>query len=249
MVTSSELSPARRARLVAEALILYGGAPLVIRCGLVSIRYLLPMLVAWATVSIWFLCRDEDFDRTRLWNFSGYVARRRVVMRLFALGVPVLFVVLLAILHAKDRGWFEVPEQIDWFALPREKPVLYLFVMVAYPLLSVYPQEIAYRALFYHRYAPAFGSGWTALVVNACFFGWGHIIFQNSVAVLLTLAGGAIFSLTYVKSRSLLASSVEHSLYGCALFTIGLGWYFIGGSVTAVERTIKEIVPIESTTR
>jgi len=246
MAPKPELTPARRLRLIVEACVVYGGAPLVIRTGLISIRLLLPMLFLWACVSVWLLRRDPDFDRARLWNFSGFTARRPVVLRLFALGVPAMVVFLLALLHAKDRGWYDVPEQVDWFALPRHKPVLYLFVMVAYPLLSVYPQEIAYRALFYRRYAPAFGSTGVAILVNACFFGWGHIIFENPVAVVLTLAGGVIFSLTYLKSRSLLAASIEHTLYGCLLFTIGLGWYFIGGSVAAVERTIKQVVPIES---
>ena len=240
-----ELTKARRVGLICEAIVVYGSAPLIIYFGLVSIGCLLPMLGIWAVASLLILRRDPEFDNARLWNFSGFTARRKVVMNLFAVGVILIFAFELLLLHAKDRGWFAVPVQVDWFALPRHKPLLYIFVMIAYPLLSVYPQEVIYRGLFYQRYAPAFGSTKVAIVVNALFFGWGHIIFRNPVAIGLTLIGGAIFSLTYIRSRSLLASSIEHSLYGCLLFTIGLGWYFIGGSVAAVERTIKQVVPVE----
>jgi hypothetical protein len=45
------------------------------------------------------------------------------------------------------------------FDLPRESPWLWLAVVIFYPLLSVCPQELLFRALLLHRYAPVFGTG------------------------------------------------------------------------------------------
>jgi membrane protease YdiL (CAAX protease family) len=58
----------------------------------------------------------------------------------------------------------------------------------------------------------------------------GHIVFRNWPAILLTCAGGWLFGTTYRRTSSLLLVSVEHALYGCAIFTIGYGNYFFDGS-------------------
>ena len=57
-----------------------------------------------------------------------------------------------------------------------------------------------------------------------------HIVFMNPVAVLLSLVGGFLFSATYSKTKSLLWVSVEHSLYGMLIFTLGLGKFFYGAT-------------------
>src|SRR6516165_6773359 len=44
--------------------------------------------------------------------------------------------------------------------LPRSNPLLWGLVMVLYPLLSVYPQGIIYRAFLFDRYRSLYGSGW-----------------------------------------------------------------------------------------
>jgi uncharacterized protein len=46
----------------------------------------------------------------------------------------------------------------------------------------------------------------------------------------LTFFGGILFAWRYVETGSLLTSSVEHALYGCWLFTVGLGVYFYHGA-------------------
>jgi hypothetical protein len=47
--------------------------------------------------------------------------------------------------------------------------------------------------------------------------------------VVLTLVGRLALRRTYVKTRSLLATAVEHAAYGCLLFTVGLGRWFVTG--------------------
>jgi membrane protease YdiL (CAAX protease family) len=101
--------------------------------------------------------------------------------------------------------------------------------MVLYPVLSVYPQGVLYRAFFLHRYAAVFPARWALLLASAVAFGFLHIIFRNSLAVGLTFLGGLLFATRYAETDSLLTSSVEHALYGCWLFTVGLGQYFYHG--------------------
>jgi len=121
----------------------------------------------------------------------------------------------------------EMPGQ--YLDLPRQHPALWLAIMLLYPLLSVWPQEVIFRQFFFARYQKIFGG--TGLVpASALAFGFAHIIFLNWVAVAMTVAGGAIFAADYARYRRLGLACLEHSLYGCLIFTIGLGRYFYTGA-------------------
>ncbi|WP_431963779.1 CPBP family glutamic-type intramembrane protease [Nocardia sp. bgisy134] len=120
------------------------------------------------------------------------------------------------------------PERL--LSLPRTEPLLWAVVMVFYPLFSVYPQELIFRKFLFQRYAPAFGDGWALIAANAAAFGFAHIIFGNWIAVALTLVGGVLFGYRYRRTGSLLVVSVEHALYGCLAFTIGLGGFLYHGA-------------------
>jgi membrane protease YdiL (CAAX protease family) len=103
--------------------------------------------------------------------------------------------------------------------------------MLFYPVLSVYPQELAFRAYFFHRYAPVFRSKIAMILASAVAFGYAHIILHNWIAIIFTTVGGLLFAVTYWRTRSLLATCLEHAIYGCYIFTVGWGWYFYGGSL------------------
>jgi membrane protease YdiL (CAAX protease family) len=115
------------------------------------------------------------------------------------------------------------------FDLPRERPLVWLAVVVLYPLLSVYPQELIFRAFLMHRYAPLVGTGTGAVAASAVAFGFAHVIFGNVWSVVLTVAGGWLFARRYQRTRSLPAAAAEHALYGLLAFTVGLGGLFYRG--------------------
>jgi membrane protease YdiL (CAAX protease family) len=115
------------------------------------------------------------------------------------------------------------------FDMPRRHTALWGAIVVLYPLVSVYPQELVYRAFLLHRYAELFGTGRRAAAASAVAFGFAHLLFGNVLAVVATLAGGWLFARRYQRTRSLLAVSVEHALYGITLFTVGLGDFFYHG--------------------
>jgi len=112
------------------------------------------------------------------------------------------------------------------FSLIRRSPLLWLLIFFIYPVLSVYPQELLYRAFLFHRYQVLFGSGWGMVLASALAFGFVHIIFRNWLAVGLGILGGLLFSLTYHSSGSLLLVCLDHAIFGNFLFTIGLGEFF-----------------------
>lgn len=113
-----------------------------------------------------------------------------------------------------------------FLSFPRERPLLWLAVMVLYPALSVYPQEFLYRSYFFRRFRGlARTEGWLA-GASALAFCWVHVIFRNPYALGLTLVGGFFFADTYRRTRSLRVVAVEHAGYGCLVFTAGLGRFF-----------------------
>lgn len=235
MARRKSLCAARRRRLLAEAVAVYGLAPVPLAAGWVPMRALMPLLFLAGLLCVAHMRYGADLRDDRLWNLRALAPRLRLMVGLFVASACALALFMAALVYARETGLCAVPPQVDWFILPRERPLVYAALMVGYPLISVYPQEIIYRGFFFHRYARAFRTRRAAVAFNAVAFGWAHIIFHNPVAVVLTLVGGVFFAMTYLRTRSLLAAGAEHSLYGCLLFTLGLGWYFYGGSVQAIE--------------
>lgn len=194
-----------------------------------------PLLFAWLGPRYLFLiipvlivsavyCNTQSPTRSAVAtvNASAVGGWTRMLQR-FALG---------ALLSA---GIFYLINPDDFMSLPRERLQLWLLVMVLYPVLSALPQELIYRRFLFSRCE--------ALGLNSCFamcgvstlvFGFAHIVFSNWQAVAMSLIGGLIFSDTYCRSRSLRLVWAEHALWGNWIFTIGLGKYLMGGTVSGL---------------
>jgi membrane protease YdiL (CAAX protease family) len=205
-----------RVWLTAELLVIFVGLPLGYRYSPVRIPAL-PLLWLVAGYAWWRLARDGSFDRGRLWNPVPLVGELGSILAVFS-------VVALGVW----AGVHWLAPQMEW-SFAREHPRLWALVMTLYPVLSVYPQGMLYRAFFMHRYAAFFPERWMLIVASATAFAFLHIIFRNPIAVVLTFFGGILFAWRYAETGSLLTSSVEHALYGCWLFTVGLGQYFYHG--------------------
>lgn len=119
----------------------------------------------------------------------------------------------------------------DWlFEFPRNRPALWMMVMLAYPIVSVATQEIVYRTFFFHRYGQLFGNRRGLLILtNGALFGFAHIVIGQPFAVATTMLGGCLFAARYAETRSFWAVVLEHTLWGGFVFTIGLGRYFFTG--------------------
>lgn len=132
-------------------------------------------------------------------------------------------VLKLLIIAGLTIGYMMLTSPIDLFHVLYEKPKLWILILFAYAMFSVYPQELIYRTLYFQRYAPLFKSRSLFIFINAIVFSLAHIFYRNSLVLLMTFLGGILFALTYAKTKSTLLVSIEHAIYGCWLFTVGMG--------------------------
>ncbi|NRB82474.1 MAG: CPBP family intramembrane metalloprotease [Winogradskyella sp.] len=109
------------------------------------------------------------------------------------------------------------------FIVVKTKPSLWLMILFIYSFFSVYPQELIYRTFFFQRYESLFRSNLVFILVNAAVFSLAHIFFKSTLVMFLTFTGGILFALTFKKTKSTLLVSIEHAIYGCWLFTVGMG--------------------------
>ncbi|KGQ70793.1 hypothetical protein OA57_04580 [Chelonobacter oris] len=124
--------------------------------------------------------------------------------------------------------WRQMPD--NFLAFVRSNPTLWLAVMLLYPILSAFTQEMIFRKFFFFRYRPLFRHDGWLIALSAVSFAYMHLVFRNPVAVCFTLIGGLIFAVVYQRSRSLMLVTLEHAIYGNAVFTVGLGYYFYHGA-------------------
>ena len=117
--------------------------------------------------------------------------------------------------------WFTDKESL--FAVLLNKPKLWVLILLFYSLFSVYPQELLYRTFFFKRYKTLFKNEYVFIFINALLFSLAHLFFKNTLVLLLTFIGGILFAFTFKKTKSTLLVSIEHSIYGCWLFTVGMG--------------------------
>jgi len=115
------------------------------------------------------------------------------------------------------------------FRLPRRNPILWVLILCLYPIVSVYPQGVIYRAFLVHRYSVLFRSPVVLIVASAVAFGYMHIVFRNEWAIGLSALAGLLFAARYLQTGSLLVSSFEHALYGNLIFSVGMGSYLYHG--------------------
>ncbi len=142
---------------------------------------------------------------------------------------PTLLRFAISALVLTIATWVFRPDLL--FSFVRERPQLWMLVMVFYPILSAAPQEIIFREFFFARYATYFTSTQRMVLASGIAFAFAHIFFHNWVAPLLCLIGGVMFAQTYARHRSLLVVTIEHALYGCFIFTLGLGRFFYHGAI------------------
>jgi membrane protease YdiL (CAAX protease family) len=133
----------------------------------------------------------------------------------------IAFLFLSLIIITISYLYFTKPDYL--FMIVLKNPKLWLGILAVYSILSVIPQEIIYRSFYFERYQKLFSNKNTLLLSNAAVFSLGHLFFQNPLVLAITFVGGFIFAYTYSKTKSLLLVTIEHIIYGCWLFTVGMG--------------------------
>ena len=116
-----------------------------------------------------------------------------------------------------------VTDSTQLFNVLINKPLKWLLLLFIYSFFSVYPQELIYRTFFFKRYGSLLKSDSLFIFINAILFSLAHFFFRSPLVLLLTFLGGILFALTFKKTESTLLVSIEHAIYGCWLFTVGMG--------------------------
>lgn len=200
-----------------ECGLLFVVAPVLVSLTLRQAPWLLALGAVTAGAAVW-LWQHGEFGAAQFWCGDDVEAERRQLKQLLG-----RFVLCTLGLLAITMLFF--PAKL--FLLPRTMPLQWGLLLATYPALSVYPQELLYRAFFARRYQPLYKRAERLLPLSALLFGWLHVIFQNPLAVLLTVAGGWFFTQTYNRTHSLRLVCLEHTLYGSAIFSLGLGEFFM----------------------
>ena len=93
-------------------------------------------------------------------------------------------------------------------------------LFLSYLLLSVIPQEIIFRFLFFYKYKDYFNK-FEILLVNSLAFSFCHLIYFDIYILLFSFFGNLLFTLNYIKNKSLLVVIVEHFLLGQTRMILG----------------------------
>lgn len=173
---------------------------------------LFAILVAAAIGAVLILRFDDNFH----WNVLGVNTYKVWQILILRFGIFAAMLTLYVYYFEPDR----------FLRLFLERPHLLALIFFFYPLFSALPQEFIFRTFFYHRYRKLFPNTHVLMLVNATLFAIAHLIFQNWIAIVATFVLSLAVSSTYLRSRSLLACTVEHALYGNLIYLIGVGEFF-----------------------
>ncbi len=221
MPSQAAVKQPSRLLLWAECLGLFFAVPL----ALYFLRHqlahrVIPLVIVLAGACVWYLFKVRDFDRRALWRVTGL--RRHLKEILLALALPALPLAAATYLFMQDK----------FLAMPSAHTSGWLLLLLLYPLLSAYPQEVVFRGFFFQRYRTLFPSPKLMVLASGVSFGLAHVFYGNWVAPVVAGLGGVLFGYRYLASKSLVAVGVEHGLWGNMLYTIGLGWFFYSGSIS-----------------
>ena len=135
---------------------------------------------------------------------------RETLIKLVAIAL-----ITIAFVYFSDRE--------NLFKVLLNKPLMWLALLFIYSVFSVYPQELIFRTFYFQRYEHLFQNKKLLIFINAIVFSLAHLFFRNSLVIILTFFGGLLFAFTYKKTKSTLLVTFEHAIYGCWLFTVGMG--------------------------
>lgn len=205
----------KRNLILIESFALYIVPPLLIMAGILPKAAVMPLL--WAGLLYAYVVMRRS--GRKLFRFHIDKTELFHIFRRFAVLGPLMGLFV----------WLLFPELL--FFILKTNPLLWLMIMLLYPLLSALTQEVLFRAFFSYRYGDLIRNEQLFILVNALLFAYVHSLFGNLIAVVFSFLGAIMFMHTYLKSRSLFSSTLEHALYGNLIFTLGIGQFFYHGSV------------------
>lgn len=181
---------------------------------------LLPLMVLLAVACAYSLVNDSKFKNSKFgWKNK---ATKRLNSVILSFAVVAILSSILTYKFAPDFLFYIIEQNYTYW----------LILVFAYPLFSALPQEIIFRTFLFHRYKLILPSKQHRIYLSSFCFGFAHIFYANWLAVGLSMIAGYIFCITYMKTKSTLLVTLEHSLWGIWIFTIGMGGFFDSSLLT-----------------
>lgn len=171
------------------------------------------LLYSWGAAGFVLLLVSRTFDRGA---FFGFKRTKPLDYALIGVAVTLACVGLMAFMAV-----LQGPSRVFW--LGRAFGIGVLFFLPFYGGLFVYPQEVVFRGFFFHRYRPLLKHDAIIIALSALAFGWMHVIYLNWVAIALCVVGGVAMGITYARTKSLWAVTLEHAIVGWLAFIVGFG--------------------------
>ena len=130
-------------------------------------RWVIPQMLLLAGIFLALVWRDASFDRRQIRAVPQDWPRGllRIVVFFVAGGAAVLYL-----------AW---RSGVDLFFFPRERPFLWLLVLLLYPLVSALAQEVIFRVFLFHRYRSLFPDPRLMMLVSASAFALAHLELGN----------------------------------------------------------------------
>jgi uncharacterized protein len=198
---------ASRIFLLAELFVLFIILPLLYWFDVVPFHKLVPLVALFMYCGV-ILYQNGRIDKSRFRVEANWAV---ILMRFAVIAV----VIMLSLKYSCDTMFADLTNNRKL-----------LMMLILYPLLSAFPQELIFREFFFFRYERLFRRPEILIAINVILFSFAHIYFQNWIVIFFTLAGGLLFALTFLKTRSLLVVAIEHSLYGLVILSSALHVHF-----------------------
>ena len=166
--------------------------------------FVVPMLL-FASITIIFLNKEQILKNLYPSRFKSY-------LELLCFDITVISVVFLFMILSDN--------DFEFFYLSQEGYSYFIFISLFYLFFSVIPQEIIFRFLFFQRYEFVFGK-YHLIFINSLVFSLLHIIYFDFYLLFLSFFGNILFTINYLKYRSILLVVIEHYLIGQSIIILG----------------------------
>jgi len=196
-----------------EFIVLFFGVPLFLlfyRNLMLPSTVLLPVLV----LIFFLLHKNPRFKWKELfyWNINKSLYIKHAKLIILAILVLVGFVLVF------------IPGEL--FNLPKNNWKIWIAICFFYPVFSVFAQEIIFRTFIFKRYVLLFNKPIYFILASGISFSFAHIFYYSHISILTTFILGIYLASVYLKTKSVLFTSLIHGILGDVVFTIGMGQYF-----------------------
>lgn len=203
----------KRTYLSFEFLLLFFGAPLVVfftDWGTHPVLILPPAFVLFLLYFVW--KKNFSFKSFLRFDVSLKMILRNTALMLLATVLLAVYVLLF--------------ERENLFNLPHKNTRLWITMMLVYPVISAFIQEVIYRAFLFSRYSRLFKHRDWIILASGVAFSFVHIVYFSSFSMITTFILGTYLAYIYGKTKSVLFTTILHGYLGNVVFTVGLGHHF-----------------------